>query len=60
MFRTRGNIKDKTLDIITDNGSNDNLISAKAVTALKLTTEKHPKPYHLGWIKSGDAVKVHQ
>lgn len=60
LFCTGGNIKDKTIDIIIDNGSIDNLIFVKSVAALKLTTEKHPKPYHLGWIKSGEAVEVHQ
>lgn len=58
LFRTRGTVKGRTLVIIVDNGSSDNLVATKAVAALKLQTEKHRKPYQLGWIKHGDAVKV--
>lgn len=57
LFRTKGTVKDKILDIIIDNGSTDNLISSKAVAALKLSMDKHPNPYHLGWIRIGVAVK---
>lgn len=53
-------MKGRTLDIIIDNGSTGNLVSAKAVAALKLQTKKHKTPYQLGWIRQGDAVKVHQ
>lgn len=60
LFRTRGAIKGRTVDIIINNGSTDNLISAKTVAALKLPTEKHTKRYQLGWIKYGDAVNVKQ
>lgn len=58
LFHTRGTVKDKTVDIIIDNSSNGNLVLAKAVAALKLHIKKHLKPYKLGWIKHGDAVKV--
>lgn len=51
-------MKGRTLDIIIDNGSSDNLLSTKAVAALKLQTEKHKKPYQLGWIKHGDSLRV--
>lgn len=61
LFRIRGTIKGKTVDImiiIIDNGSTNNLISSKAVAALKLNIEKHAHPYQLGWIKSGEAIRV--
>lgn len=45
--------------IIIDNGSTDNLVLSKTVAVLKLpTVKKHDKPYQLGWIKTGEAVKV--
>lgn len=43
------------MDIIIDNESTDNLVSTKAVSALKLPTVKHDRPYKLGWIKTGEA-----
>lgn len=33
-------------------------MAIKAVAALKLATEDHLKPYHLGCIKNDDTVKV--
>lgn len=52
----------KTIDIVTNkqHGSTDNLILIKAAKALKLSMDKHLPPYHLVWIKNGDAVKVSQ
>lgn len=51
-------MKGKTLDIVIDNGSTDNLISSKAVAALKLVMDKHPPPYQSGWIKFREAAMV--
>lgn len=51
LFRTRGSIKGKIVDIIIDNGNTDNLISSKVVAALKLPLEKQ-------WV--GKASKVIQ
>lgn len=48
----------KTADIIIDNESTNNLISTKAVKALKLPLEKHDRPYQLEWIKNEEAVNV--
>lgn len=39
------------MDVIIDNGSTKNLIAANVMSALKLHTIKHDKPYQLGWIK---------
>lgn len=37
VFRTRGTIKGKTVNIIIDNRSTDNLISSRTAEALKLS-----------------------
>lgn len=58
LFRTRGTVKGKVLNIIIDNGSTDNLISFKAVTALGLPMSKHSHLYQLGWIRNGKVAKV--
>lgn len=46
------------VDINVDNGSTNNLISAKAVTAIKLQMSNHGKPYNVGWIRAGESVKM--
>lgn len=60
LFCTRGTINGKMCNIIIDNGSTDNLISAQAVKKLELPTEAHPKPYTVVWTRCGDSVKVTQ
>lgn len=50
----------KVCNIIIDNCNTYNLISAKAVKKLGLPTETHPKPYTVGWIRSGDSVTICQ
>lgn len=46
------------VNIIVGNGSTYNLVSAKVIAALKLPTTIHEKPYNVGWIRTGDSVKV--
>lgn len=52
LFRIRCTVMGKVCDIIVDNGSTDNLNSAKA--------ECHPKLYKVGWIKKGVSVSVNK
>lgn len=57
LFKTRGTIKAKTVDIIINNRSLDNLISKQAVVVLKLKRQPHKKPYQISWIRHGEWVK---
>lgn len=45
LFRMMGTVGGKNVDIISDNGSLDNLVTRKVVKALKLTCKPHKKPY---------------
>ncbi|GJS31648.1 RNA-directed DNA polymerase [Tanacetum coccineum] len=67
-FQVRGNhvdetktkflVKEKICSIIIDGGNCENLVSKALVKAFKLPTEPHPRPYQIGRIKKGLALKV--
>ncbi|KAJ4706782.1 RNA-directed DNA polymerase [Melia azedarach] len=58
IFRMRGTIKNKVCKVIIDSGSSENIVSKALVNALNLSTEKHPLPYKIGWIKKGTETRV--
>lgn len=58
IFLTRCTISGKVCDIVIDGGSTENLISQKVVAKLGLPTQAHPHPYHIGWIRKDNTVKV--
>lgn len=51
-------IGEKTVNIIFDNESLNNLISRRAMEELKLKSRPHTKPYQISWIKHGEGVKI--
>ena len=53
VFRTRGTINGKVCNIIIGGGSFENMIAASVVKKLGLKTERHPRPYKVGWIHEG-------
>ena len=44
--------------VIIDSGKSTNLASEELVTKLKLQRLKHPKPYHVSWIKDENKILV--
>jgi hypothetical protein len=45
-------------DVIIDGGSRENIVSKVMVVKLGLTTERHPTPYKIRWIKRGTETLV--
>ena len=58
IFYSKRQVKDKTCNLIIDNGSWENFASMALVDYLKLETKSHPQPYDNGWIKKGPCIKV--
>jgi hypothetical protein len=58
IFRTRCTVNQRVCDIIIDGGSGENIVSKSMVSKLGLTTERHPKPYKIRWIKQGTETLV--
>ena len=57
-FKTRCKMAGKCYKVIIDNGSSTNLASEELVTKLQLERLKHPKPYHVSWIKDEHKIFV--
>ncbi|ONK71223.1 uncharacterized protein A4U43_C04F6150 [Asparagus officinalis] len=58
IFQSKCFIGGKVCDIIIDGGSSENIISAKAVAALKLPVTPHPVLYSIGWIQKEYSTRV--
>ncbi|KAA0047078.1 reverse transcriptase [Cucumis melo var. makuwa] len=58
LFKTRCTINGKVCDVIIDNGSSENFVAKKLVTALNLKAEPHPNPYKIGWVKKGGETTI--
>ena len=54
IFTQNCQIKNQICLLILDNGSMKNLISAKLVEQLQLSTKPQPSPYNLGWVTNND------
>jgi hypothetical protein len=53
LFHSQMWVKGTPLHFIVDSGSQKNLISAKVIKRLKLSTMPHPQPYTIGWLSQG-------
>jgi hypothetical protein len=60
LFHSQMWVKGTPLHFIVDNDSQKNLISAKVVKQLGLSTTPHPQPYNIGWLHQGRDLHVSQ
>lgn len=51
IFITRCTINKKVCDVMVNGRSRGNIVSKTLVKAMGLSTQKHPRPYKVGWIK---------
>jgi hypothetical protein len=58
LFHTKGVVKERSIHIIIDSGSCNNLASTALVEKLSLPTRTHPYPYHIQWLNDGGKIKV--
>jgi hypothetical protein len=58
LFHTKGIVQERSIHIIIDSGSCNNLASTTLVEKLSLPTRKHPNPYHIQWLNDGGKIKV--
>jgi hypothetical protein len=58
LFHTKGVVHERSIRIIIDSGSCNNLASTMLVEKLSLPTRKHPNPYHIQWLNDGGKIKV--
>ena len=58
LFHTKGVVEERSIRIIIDSGSCNNLSSTMLVEKLSLPTRKHPNPYHIQWLNDGGKIKI--
>jgi hypothetical protein len=58
LFYTKGIVQERSICIIIDSGSCNNLASTALVEKLSLPTRKHPNPYHIQWLNDGGKIRV--
>jgi hypothetical protein len=58
LFHTKGVVHERSIRIIIDSGSCNNLASTTLVEKLSLPTRAHPHPYHIQWLNDGGKIKV--
>ena len=57
LFHTKGVVQERSIRIIIDSGSCNNLASTVLVEKLSLPTRKHPNPYHIQWLNDGGKLE---
>src|SRR3954467_3574564 len=58
LFHTKGVVKERSIRVIIDGGSCNNLASMEMVEKLSLTTRPHPHPYYIQWFNNSGKIKV--
>src|SRR4051812_47599507 len=58
LFHTKGVVKERSVRIIIDGGSCNNLASMELVEKLSLTTRPHPHPYYIKWFNYNGKINV--
>jgi hypothetical protein len=58
LFHTKGVVQERSIRIIIDSGSCNNLASTVLVEKLSLPTRKHSNPYHIQWLNDGGKIRV--
>jgi hypothetical protein len=60
LFHTKGVVQERSIRVIIDSGSCNNLASTTMVDKLSLPTRKHPHPYYIQWLNDGGKIKITQ
>ncbi|XP_074318621.1 uncharacterized protein LOC141655439 [Silene latifolia] len=58
IFRSRCTIQGRVCNLIIYGGSCTNVASITLVKKLNLSTQEHPHPYKLRWLRKGTEVRV--
>src|SRR4051812_38009875 len=58
LFHTKGVVKERSVRIIIDGGSCNNLATMELVEKLSVTTRPHPHPYYIQWFNNSGKIKV--
>jgi len=58
LFHTKGVVKERSVCVIIDGGSYNNLASMEMVEKLTLTTRPHPHPYYIQLFNNSGKVNV--
>jgi hypothetical protein len=58
LFHTKGVVQERSIHIIINSGSCNNLASTMLVEKLSLSTRKHLNPYSVQWLNDGGKIKI--
>ena len=58
IFHTKAGINGRSVKVITDGGSCDNLASGELCSKLQLVKMKHPHPYKAQWLSDSGTIQV--
>jgi hypothetical protein len=58
LFQTKGVVQERSIHIVIDRGSCNNLASTMLVKKLSLPTRKLSNPYHIQWLNNGGKIRV--